>query len=471
MKKWLILFLALPFALQTYSQQKFFEEAIGWRGSNIDLHTISDQNKHQHCLFLCNRDSIRAFLLDNSNNIIQRFYLQRDSGENFLGGFIKKGKIYAFLQDEAKSSHLHSWVLDIVLGSGQDNWIPFEMKHERVVEQINCGDHFLYLAVNRKASKFVVYDFLDGANYDTLQYQFEPRIWKALTTSNSGFGRDINVVRIDPESECSPGMAQVPNKLYWLHDSLCLLMNGYEEGVTAIFSFDLRNKQVNFRKIIHNNVQKFDPDEPMYIDNSMLLGEKLYFVSAEPEKINLQIRDFHDGRLLREYTAVKGEEISFKNTPITQEGGAYGKTGPRELGRTRQLIRKMLSGTALIIAEPEDSSRVSVVIGSYMKMTSSGPGLGMWGPVGHAASSLIVGASVGFSRGSWEKSARFKTLLDSATLEHLPGEIMPDITERIEEYTKGISIPAEGENLFRNSAGFVYAYYSRDEHKLMLVNF
>jgi len=32
-------------------------------------------------------------------------------------------------------------------------------------------------------------------------------------------------------------------------------------------------------------------------------------------------------------------------------------------------------------------------------------------------------------------------------------------------------IDPDGENLFRDSGKYVYAYYSRDEHKRMLVNF
>jgi hypothetical protein len=32
-------------------------------------------------------------------------------------------------------------------------------------------------------------------------------------------------------------------------------------------------------------------------------------------------------------------------------------------------------------------------------------------------------------------------------------------------------IDPDGENLFRNGGKYVYAYYSRDEHKRMLVNF
>jgi hypothetical protein len=131
----------------------------------------------------------------------------------------------------------------------------------------------------------------------------------------------------------------------------------------------------------------------------------------------------------------------------------------------------MVSGSALIIASREDSGRVGLSIGSYKKVTNNGAmGFGIYGV---AATSIFATYSItmGVFRHSWTKSARFKSYVDSTTGEHLPGDIVTDIVERIEAYTDGVSIPPEGENLFRLNGRYVYAYYNRDEHKLMLANF
>ena len=200
----------------------------------------------------------------------------------------------------------------------------------------------------------------------------------------------------------------------------------------------------------------------------MLLDGKLYFVSAEDNKLNVQIRDFYSGSLLKEYSASRDEDIAFKNTPIIQEGSFY-HPGARELGKTRQLLRKMTSGNAVIMATREDSSRVGITIGAWQKMSGGGGGMMMM-PGAPGGAPLWVPTGNFFRSGSI-RSSRFKMLLDSASLQHLPGDISPDIGERIEQYTKGISIPPEGENLFRNSGKYVYAYYNRDEHKIMLTSF
>jgi hypothetical protein len=69
--------------------------------------------------------------------------------------------------------------------------------------------------------------------------------------------------------------------------------------------------------------------------------------------------------------------ITFKNTPIVQEGSFY-HPGKRELGKTRQLINKMVSGSAVLIANREDSGRVGLTIGGWQQMSGGGGGGGMW---------------------------------------------------------------------------------------------
>ena len=253
--KLLFFLLTLSLALSLHAQDKFFEEPIGWRGKSIALHAISDHAKKEECLFLCKDDSIRAFVLDNKQAVIQHFYFNRLKDEQFLVGFIKEGTVYAFFQPPAGNSDLHVWTLNIDRGIGDDYMFSFAMRHERAVEQISAGDHFLYFTISKKESVFSIYDFYDDKRCDTMHYQFEGKIWKALTSYNGGFGRDVDVVKVDPDARMNPDMAHSPNKLYWRQDTLFLLMNGYQKGITTIYSFDMRGKKTNLREIRHNNAR------------------------------------------------------------------------------------------------------------------------------------------------------------------------------------------------------------------------
>ncbi len=109
-------------------------------------------------------------------------------------------------------------------------------------------------------------------------------------------------------------------------------MNNYERGVTSVYSFDMIGKKVDLRKITHNNAASMDKYTFDYTDNSMLFEDKLYFVSAESGKLNIQIRDFHSGSLLHEYNTARNDEIDYKNTPIIQQGSFY-KSGPPRIGK------------------------------------------------------------------------------------------------------------------------------------------
>ncbi|GGA95007.1 hypothetical protein [Puia dinghuensis] len=459
MSKSILSLLPLLLALSVCAQEKFYEEPIGWRGKSIELHTISDREKLNSCLFLCNGDSVRAFVLDSKQAVIQHFYFNRLQSEQFLGGFMKGGKVYAFLQPTGPNTNpiLHVWVLDIVKGTHSDFVVLFDMRHESAVEEISCGDRFLYFAVNKKESQFTIYDFGEDQRIDTLHYSFENGVWKALTEYDGNFGRDVTVVKIDPGLQLNRDLGHVPNKLYWMHDTLFLLMNSWQKGVTAIFSFDVQTKKVGLRKVIHNDIQETQPGRANYTDNSFLLDDKLFFVSADDQKMDLQVRDFHSGSLLREYTARSFGDSLFINTPIDLDGPLSGKKS-REQPKLWQLLKMMYEGSSVLIVSREDSGRIGLTIGAWKEETtlrrSGGPG-----------------SAPLYSRSTSIESSGFKLLMDSTTLEHVPGPVTRGIGDRIVDYRKKISIPPAGESLFENGGKYVYAYYDRDEHKIVLTNF
>jgi hypothetical protein len=44
------------------AQEVIYSEVIGWKGNDIELHTIPDKLGQQHAMFLVREDSIRDFL-------------------------------------------------------------------------------------------------------------------------------------------------------------------------------------------------------------------------------------------------------------------------------------------------------------------------------------------------------------------------------------------------------------------------
>jgi hypothetical protein len=181
--------------------------------------------------------------------------------------------------------------------------------------------------------------------------------------------------------------------------------------------------------------------------------------------------DLYSGAINKSFVAKREDTISFKNTPIVQEGGAYGAGDSRELSKTKQLLRKMVNGDAVITATPNNYNQIELIIGSYAKMSGGGGG-GMYMPGGgYGGSHMVMVPTGGFNRGGWVKSARFKTLLNADTFEHVEGAIGNSINEKIEYYTGGIKIPPQAENLFMTNGRYYHAYYDKELRKLVILKF
>jgi hypothetical protein len=459
--RYLVLLFCLPLTLTLYAQERIYEEHVGWRGEEIVLRSVSDSARTQHCLFLCNADSIRGFLLGDKQSILKEFGLHPGKDEEFRGGFIKDGKINIFLQS-GSDQQLHVWVLDTAGGALADYTVPFGEAHERAVAQISCGNRFLYFAINNRKSEFAIYDFLPDRRYETLRYHFEGQLWQALNTWDGPGLHALDVAVINPGDQLNPEVARAPNKFYWVRDTLFLVMNSCERGVSWIYSFDLRNRIGSFRKIVHNNARIWNPPLELYKDNSMVLDDRLYFVSAQDTQLADQVRDFYTGKRLATFTAGKNDAINFKNTPILS---SFDQENPRELKRTNKLLWEMVSQGAVIMAARQDSGRVGVVVGSWKNKVYGLPPL-MLLPV---LPILIPGtvAITDYLRAI--KSPRFKMLLDTATFGLVPGPVGADVEDAIERLKTGIKCPEHGEDQFENSGKQIFAYYDKRKREIVLV--
>ena len=448
----------------TAKAQEKTVQHIGWKGNRIELHTIN--NKQQSCTVLLGKDSLKVFLINDNAKVIELFTIQRIPNENFSGGFIKNSNIYLYL-DNPKKDNLHSLLYNIDSKILSENLVPFVLKSGKIINKLSSNNYFFYFTLNTKTSEFVIYRFNDEMHYDTTRYTSAPGIVEDMKNKDGSIFNKatINVERADMEGECDLDIARDSKKLYVRNDTLFLLINNLRT-TTKVYTFDLTNNKMDYRLIMHKNDDSLS--EP-FVCNSFLLRNNLYYASASYNNLFLQVLDFYTGNIIKEFKANRNEEINFKNTPITQEGDAMGGAGVRELGKTKQLLRKMTNGSIVITAILNDEKNVlELLVGSYQQITSGGGGGGMW-MGGGGMSAPIFMPSGGFSHGSWSKSARFKMLISASNYEHLNGDIPLSINDRIDNYTKGIKIPAEGENLFVINGNYNYAYYDKDKLDFILV--
>jgi hypothetical protein len=133
----------------------------------------------------------------------------------------------------------------------------------------------------------------------------------------------------------------------------------------------------------------------------------------------------------------------------------------------------MINGSALITAVPNSENQHEVTIGAYKKMTQSTGGFTpMYGGAmgGAMAGGLRMTITPGFTS-SWSRVTRFKMLVDPITSQHIKGPMSPSVAEQIEEYSQAIKIPKDGSCIFVANNYSQFAYFDKDEKKLIITKF
>ena len=446
------------FMLQAAAQQRHYEQNIGWRGSYIELHTISDKNKQQSCTFIAGEDSIRALLFNNQVQLVQQFSFPRTRGQKIQGGFIRDGKVYLFLQGN-NDEEFHNWVLDIAAGTARDQLVPFELNKQKVVDHLSGGDRFIYLTSTNKTNQLNIYTLWGEAQVDTMSYRFNEDAWDDLAKTEMG-GHKVTLTKVDMEGECPADIAFHANKLYLRRDTLLLVMNDRLDS-TQIYSFDITHKKVDnwlVQHQAHNNTKT---------DNTFILDNQLFYMAASIDSLCLQISDLYSGAIKKTFVARAEENIAFKNTPVMQTGGFYAKGNTRELSKTIQILRNIKNSNAVVAATVNSNGQLELVVGAYEKAQSTP--MMMSGSM--ACGPMFMIPTGGFYRHGRGKAVRFKVLLDAHTLEHIDGDPDDSINEKIDAFTKDIKIPTNAENLFVTNGVYYHAYYDKDERKLVILKF
>jgi hypothetical protein len=448
---------------------------IGWSGSQVILQTIHDKTGALHASVLENPDSFRVILYDRAFTEVHEYSISRLNQEELNAGFIKDGKIYLFC-DYKSPAGCHNYFIDISSGEIKSELIFSDKRKEKLIDRISSGDYALWLGIDRKNSNFVIFNWRNQQDMDTIVYHFkDPDMWESITKSGNMFGRDVDVAKIDEAGLPDIQSVSAMNKVYLIHDTLFLTMNR-NRGNSIVYTFDLYNKTVSYRLIENEPVKReYDPMtqknivERDYVDNSYLLNGKLFFVSATNESMHVIISDFYSGARFKYFEVKREDSIDFKNTPVLQEGKALYFNKTKELTKTRQLLRKMTSGNAAIAAL-YDSLGIAITLGSNKEEKQMGvPGYGF--SSGSSAMMIGGGGMGNFSSGTWTKAVRFRMLVDSSSFQHIAGEMEPSINDRIDEFSHDFKIPEHAKNLLFQDGHYIYIFYDKKKQSLVLQQF
>jgi hypothetical protein len=473
----LILFLFLGYSLQVKAQSKQFVETIGWTEKKIELNTITNRTKQSSCTFVVGADSIRAFVFTGQQlKLMKQFSLPRSANERVLGGFMRDSSVYMFTEFAGRGV-LHCTAMNVVTDSIKVSFIRLDMSRERAVSYISAGNHFVYITANARTRELSLYNFTNDQP-GGIRFQFPDGLWRDL---RSGFwARAFQLEPVNQEGNIELDELVKNNKLYISNDTVLLVMNNHIDS-THVISFDLKQIQVENWLIEHNPGNRLLKPVP-YSDNSFLFRNKLYYVRATGDSLLVQVADLFSGRIIKTFSTERRDEIAWKNTPFMEERIVDNKRKePKDLSKTSSLLRRMVEGSAVIMARPFGNDQVEVVVGSYEKTTTTTnvggyPAInnmpyGGYGGYGTPMMRTPYYNPGRYIRSTWTNTVYFKTLLNASNFSHVEGEPGSTANERIDRYTAKMKIDPESESLFTTYGQSYYAYYDKAGYKLVVLKF
>lgn len=246
---------------------------------------------------------------------------------------------------------------------------------------------------------------------------------------------------IDDNTMFDPALLIKEIKLYFTKSKIIATCN-QQYTFTQLAEIDIASGLAEVKKFSFEERFSYKdiPDPP--ISNAVFRNGYLFTGAAYLKSLLINVIDPKTGLILKKYEADKEDTISFKNTPIFQEGGSssFDADKVKELS-PRQFIRKINESELFITVRDGEPGETELMIGSYKEITSSrgGPGLGMGFPVAPGVTfSFYVSFTPGFST-SWSKTTYMKTLLQKNNFEHISRALSASIQEKRELYEKELS--------------------------------
>jgi hypothetical protein len=439
MSRILIYFLLLS-PIISFSQEKKLELDFKAQRSSLgsyDVYSIVNKERNKVCILAVSTNEVKGYILNQDYVLIKEFTAGKTQTRQVLvGGFFTGDKLHYLLAKDEDDDEMFHYTYDPATDINNYNAVNLEIRKGMFMGSLSLGDQFLFVIVKKKEDKINVYRFGKQESHEVLQFDYpgselgEQSLHYAFS-KEAGFSRASEISYINDWEEPSIEKAKSYCKMYYRNDSLVITIDK-SVTTTRILELDLQTQKASSRQLTRTFEPCKDVQSSAFLSyNSCLRDGYLYSVVACADAMQLSVHDFYTGKIIKQYITEKGEEISFRSTDILQEGSAFYSKDEKKLEKTRQLLRKMTNGRALVIAKNTGESEVELTIGSYTSMKSGGGGMWMGG-MGPGAIPMYIPTG-GFSR-QWSKSARFKTLLHVNDFEKTNGEVLIPVEEKIERY-------------------------------------
>ena len=208
-------------------------------------------------------------------------------------------------------------------------------KYEKFIQTVHFNNQFYLISGAKENNQLFIYTFdYEGnpkKNYiNTSGLRFIDYAGKK-TTLLSLLIKGKHIKKFEENTPNTIELTSEQRKMYVREGSIVFTLD-HHKMFTQVLHIDL-----NSFKASSFQFKKPSLGKKAKRSNSYLNGENLFTIAATKEKFSVEVLNFKTGNLIKEYSAGKNDTITFKNTPIIQEGAMY--NGYRELGKTKRFLR------------------------------------------------------------------------------------------------------------------------------------
>ena len=479
-----ILFLSLCY-FSSYGQNEVLEIPIAYQSTfydNKESLAISNEETGELVLFIEDNKNSKAYLLNKDLKVESGIVFPSLSNtfKNFIGYQINEDKSYSIFFSNNSYKKFGELNLDFSNNKSIISELPFKPKKEVYVESISYKGQFYLMTATKNSNDVSFYKYNTGRflKNKTVSFEFiQSKYFNGITKKayhrlvSKGLGSFGSLVKMDINTPNSIEITSNPNKLYTINNEFIFTFDDFVDKTKIIIlnpeSFDLKTLEFD-KPTIHQS--------EFINHNSYLYDNKIFQIKSSSYSMKFVAKDFNTKKILKEITLNKEDSITFKNTPIIQEGPAFiaGKR-TREMEKTSKFLRKVSSGDIGISAYKQNNN-YKIVLGSKVEIKTGGGGfsglpMGGFGPLSVSFNPTFF-AYGGYSS---SKSTHIDCLFDD-NFEHVKGRISENVFDRIKTYEEFFendifSKKIKLKNLFRHNKKLYLGYLNSSDRNYHLIEF
>ena len=449
-----LLFICL---MQTVSSQEtvlHFKNDLKTSSSFIkDVIPIVNKQTGEIAFFVADAKNVYGYNIDENFTITDKITSQ-EKGRKYkvlIGSSASKNDSYrVFLTNKSQNKFTS---IQFSFKDGLTTSKEFTIgKKETFIQTAKYNNQFYLISGDKETNELFIYTFDDAGNpkrhrIDISGLRFIDSNVKRTNLLTLLIKKE-NIKKFEENTPNSIQLTSEQRKMYIRNGSILFSLD-HHKMFTQVLQVDLNSfKATSFQ------FRKPALGKKARRTNSYLNGKNLFTIAVTKEKFSVEILDFETGNLIKKYGASKNDSITFKNSPIIQEGGLY--KGYRELGKTKRFLKRIATGNTGISVRKVNNN-YHVIIGGYIEQKMN---TGMMMPFGGipiasfgSATVFFNPTQIAFNSFSNNKATRIESLFDE-NFNHVKGEIKKNAFDKMKKKKSNSS----GSSTFKPKGSTVFKY-------------